>query len=260
MVKIKYILSVLLILFSFHLPAQICGGKKHEPYVSIWGYPRSVSLNLLNREYSQNIHFGFGMGLNAFDFSRIKNSNNTVFIYGQGNTILYADVIHPKLGFNINAVMDYRLFKNLNVRLLPGIFFGQRQIDFYRQDTKSLVQSVPIASNYIEFPLLLKYSAGRYTNFRPYIVSGINTRINLSNKVNEDAGRYIGLNKVEPFAEIGLGFDFYLQYFRMSTEIKLSTGLFNCLNNEEAPAFEYFRQSLKSFHSNTIAFTLSFEL
>jgi hypothetical protein len=217
-------------------------------------------MNLLDREYSRNLHFGFGLGVNAFDFSRIRSSGNTVFIPGQGNTILYADVIHLKPGFNINAIVDYRLVTNLDIRFVPGIFFGQRELDFYRYDTKGLVRAMPIASNYLEFPIVLKYSADRYTNFKPYILTGLNTRVNLSSAINTDSERYIALIKFEPFAEIGLGFDFYFDYFRMSTELKISAGLINCLDNTEAPGYEYYRQSLKSIHSNTVGFTISFEL
>jgi hypothetical protein len=234
--------------------------EKRTPHTSIWEYPRSNSMNLLDREYSRNIHFGFGLGVNAFDFSRIQNSGNTVFIPGQGNLILYADLIHLKPGFSINAIADYRLVTNLDIRFIPGIFFGQRQLDFYRRDTKGLVKSMSIASNYLEFPVVIKYSADRYTNFRPYILGGLNTRINLSNTINMDSERYIELKKLEPFAEIGLGFDFYFDYFRMGIEFKLSAGLFNCLSDAEATGHEFYRQALKSIHSNTVGFTISFEL
>jgi hypothetical protein len=217
-------------------------------------------MNLLDREYSRNIHFGFALGVNAFDFSQIQNSGNTVFMPGQGNLILYADLIHLKPGFSINAIADYRLVTNLDIRFIPGIFFGQRQLDFYRRDTKGLVKSMPIASNYLEFPVILKYSADRFTNFRPYVFTGLNTRINLSNTINMDSERYIELKKLEPFAEIGLGFNFYFDYFRMGIEFKLSTGLLNCLGNTEAIGNEAYRRSLKSIRSNTTGLTVSFEL
>jgi hypothetical protein len=179
---------------------------------------------------------------------------------GLGNLILYADLIHLKPGFSINAIVDYRLVTNLDVRFIPGIFFGQRQLDFYRRDTKGLVKSMPIASNYLEFPVVIKYSADRFTNFRPYVLTGLNTRINLSNTINIDSERYIELKKLEPFAEIGLGFDFYFDYFRMGIEFKLSTGLLNCLSNIEAAGNEAYRRSLKSIRSNTMGLTVSFEL
>jgi hypothetical protein len=217
-------------------------------------------MNLLDREYSRSIHFGFALGLNAFDFSRIRNSGNTVYISGQGNVVLYADLIYIKPGFSINAIADYRLITNLDIRFIPGIFFGQRQLDFYRADTKGLISSMPIASNYLEFPIVIKHSAERYTNFRPYMLIGLNTRVNLSNKRNNDSGRYIELKKLEPFAEIGFGSDFYFDYFRMGIEFKLSIGLINCLDKAEAPGFEYYRRSLKSLQSNTIGFAVSFEL
>jgi hypothetical protein len=248
-----------LILCFFQAGAQVWW-EKRKPHVSIWEYPRSVAMNLLDREYSRNFHFGFALGVNAFDFSQIRISGNTVYIPGQGNVILYADLIHLKPGFSINAIVDYRLVTNLDVRFIPGIFFGQRQLDFYRRDTKGLVKSMPIASNYLEFPAVLKYSANRYTNFRPYILTGLNSRINLSNKISMASERYIEMKKYEPFLEFGFGFDFYFDYFRMSTEIKISKGLINCLNNSEAVGYEYYRQSLKSIRSNTAGFTISFEL
>jgi hypothetical protein len=217
-------------------------------------------MNLLDREYSRNIHFGFALGLNAFDFSQIRNSGSTVYIPGQGNVILYADLIHLKPGFSINAIADYRLATNFDIRFIPGIFFGQRQLDFYRRDTKGLVKSMPVTSNYLEFPVVVKYSADRYTNFRPYILAGLNTRVNLSSTINMDSERYIELAKLEPFVETGLGFDFYFDYFRMGLEFKFSAGLINCLNKTEATGYEYYRKSLKSIRSNTIGFTVSFEL
>jgi hypothetical protein len=217
-------------------------------------------MNLLDREYSRSIHFGFALGLNAFDFSRIRNSDNAVYIPGQGNVVLSSDLIHIKPGFSINAIADYRLVTNLDIRFIPGIFFGQRQLDFYRTDTKGIINSMQVASNYLEFPVVIKHSAERYTNFRPYILMGLNTRVNLSNAINMDSERYIGLKKFEPFAEIGFGFDFYFDYFRMGLEFKLSTGLINCLDKSEATGFEYYRRSLQSIHSNTIGFAVSFEL
>jgi hypothetical protein len=217
-------------------------------------------MHLLDREYSRSIHFGFSLGVNAFDFSRIQISNNTVYSREYGNVVLYADLIYIKPGFSINAIADYRLITNLDIRFVPGIFFGQRQLDFYRTDTKGIIHSMQIASNYLEFPVILKHSAERYANFRPYLLIGFNTRINLSNTINAEVGRYIGLKKFEPFAEIGFGFDFYFNYFRMGLEFKLSTGLINCLDNTEALGFEYYRRSLESLQSNTIGFAVSFEL
>jgi hypothetical protein len=217
-------------------------------------------MNLLDREYSRQLHFGFGIGVNAFDFSSIEPSGNTVNVQGQGNVILYADLVNVKPGFNLNAIADCRLVGNLNLRFTPGIFFGNRKLDFYRSDTYGQIQSMPITSNYLEFPLTFKYSAGRYSNFRPYILAGANMRINLNSGLNVDVSRYIAMQKFEPFAETGLGFDFYLNYFRLSTEFKISIGLINCLSPELPTGYEYYRQSLKSMRSNTISFTINFEL
>lgn len=236
------------------------GISKRRPYYETLGYPSSTVLNLLEREHSNRLHFGFGLGLNVFDFSHIELSKQTVNVPGQGNVILSANMSTVNIGFNINAIINYRLITNLDVRLLPGIFFGQRQLDFVRMDTDTQLASMSIVSNYIEFPLHLKYSAMRFNNFRPYVIAGFNPRVNLSNTPSEDAKRYIGLKKLEPFAEFGFGFDFYRTYFRMGLEFKMSAGLVNCLSDKTIAGEEYFREALTGLKSNMMVFTLNFEL
>ncbi|MDR1056103.1 MAG: PorT family protein [Prevotellaceae bacterium] len=233
--------------------------KSRKPYFEIWGYPRTVRLNLVELEKGSPWHWGFSVGLNIFDFTQITPSGQTVSVDNQGNLILRADLSQEKVGFNINGIIDYRLLPNLNIRILPGIFFGSRQLNYYRQDAQSLLYSMPITSNYVEVPILLKYGALRFTNFRPYIIGGGNLRFNLNAKINEDAQRYVGLKKTEPFIELGFGFDFYLKYFRFSTEIKLSKGFKNALSNEIISGQEFYRTSLKSMQSNMISISFHFE-
>ena len=117
-----------------------------------------------------------------------------------------------------------------------------------------------MASNYFEFPFVIKYSATRYSNVRPYVLAGINPRLNLSNKVNESAKRYFGMKKLESFGETGFGFDFYLENFRMGIELKVSIGLGNGLNDEASEGFEIYRKSLSFVRSNMAVVTLNFEL
>lgn len=243
------------------LRAQTCynGLKSKKPFYEVWGYHRSVKFNLLDLERGSPWHFGFSVGLNAFDFTKITPSGETVNIPSQGNVILRADVNQTKIGFNVNGIIDYRLSPNFNLRTLPGIFFGSRQLNYYRQDTQSLLFSMALSSNYIEVPLLLKYSATRYSNFRPYVIGGGNVRFNLNSSVSEKAQRYIGLRLIEPFAEIGFGFDFYFKYFRLSTEIKLSKGFLNVLTNETVVGYEFYRTSLKSMQSNMVSISFHFE-
>ena len=44
---------------------------------------------------------------------------------------LYADVSKVQPGFQVSIVSDLRLADNLNLRFLPGISFGAREIVFY---------------------------------------------------------------------------------------------------------------------------------
>ena len=68
-------------------------------------------------------------------------------------------------------------------------------------------------------PILLKYSANRYKNIRPYILGGFSTSFNLSSNQNSPDDNSNGTFKLKTnsfYYEIGLGIDFYLQYFKFS--------------------------------------------
>ncbi|MCU0410207.1 MAG: outer membrane beta-barrel protein, partial [Bacteroidales bacterium] len=71
------------------------------------------------------LHFGFSMGLNTMDFN-IKLSEEAV---ANGIT---AETVSLKPGINIQIVSDFRPTTYLDVRFLPGVSFGQRNINFYQ--------------------------------------------------------------------------------------------------------------------------------
>ncbi|NRA93728.1 MAG: PorT family protein, partial [Psychroserpens sp.] len=80
-----------------------------------------------------------------------------------------------------------------------------------------------VKSTYVHFPLLLKISTKRINNFKPFIIGGISTAINLSsNEENPDdnsVGQFRAKRNVN-FWEIGFGIDFYNQWFKFSPSIR----------------------------------------
>ena len=80
-----------------------------------------------------------------------------------------------------------------------------------------------VKSTYIHFPLLLKVSTKRINNFKPFIVGGFSTALNLSsNEENPDdnsAGQF-RTKKSMFFYELGFGIDFYTEWFKFTPSIR----------------------------------------
>lgn len=203
------------------------------------------------------IHFGFCLGLNTMDFI-VRNS------YGHTpQDSMIADVTNANPGFHIQIISNYRLGEYFDLRFLPGISFGQRDIFFYNKEGKLIDQNHKLESNLLEFPFLLKYKAKRYYNFRPYLITGANFRVDLAKTFKEDEADpadnvYLDLKTFDLYHEIGIGFDFYLVYFKLGIELKYSYGMFNMLKERTTTRPE-FQHSIDRLNSSIFMLSFNFE-
>ena len=202
----------------------------------------------------RTLHFGFLLGLNAMDF-RVYNNGASTQLNNQNP--LYADIIHLQPGINIGIVTDLRIHKYFNLRFLPSIAFGQRDLYFIRQDGEKVKDPIELKSTFLEFPLLVKYSSVRQSNFKPYLIGGVNGRVDLARSKQEN----MVLQPFDVCMELGVGIDYYLSYFRLSTEIKASYGLLNVKGSKitENPADMIYGQAVDKLSSNIFHFTFYFE-
>jgi len=220
---------------------------------------RSMPKNLPNYD-RKKLHFGFTVGLNTMDFTIQKADD---FLNNSVNNNIYAIENQAKLGFHIGPVSNLRLGEFFDLRLLINLSFGQRDLTYWVvQDTSAAnIQLTPhtmkIASTFIEFPLLLKYKALRVNNYSPYLIAGINPKIDLAarKKIKEEEMPKIRLSNRDIYYELGFGIDFYLTYFKLSTEIKYSAGIMDVLVRDDT---EY-TSTIKKMNSRMIMFSLHFE-
>ena len=115
-----------------------------------------------------------------------------------------------------------------------------------------------IPSTFIELPLQIKYKSKRLNNFRAYLLGGVNTRIDLASqaKKKKDAGVVqVKLNKADVYGEIGVGFDFYFEWFKFGTEIKMSYGLSDILKHED----NIYTDGIEKMSSKIFQLTFTFE-
>ncbi len=199
----------------------------------------------------KTLHFGFTIGFHSQDLSFKRDENLGLF----------ADVSDPGLGFQVTIVSDLRLSENWNLRFLPGIALGEKEISFYDIQTRDLVEKGTIESNYLDFPLLLKYRSKRLNNVRPYIIGGLNYRYDLAaRKESDESDRiYVRLKPSDLYLEGGFGIDFYSQYFKFSPEIKVGMGLRNLLVKDVTQRETQFVNSIDHLRSFVVMINFHFE-
>lgn len=200
------------------------------------------------------LHFGFSLGFNTMDFGITPSQQ-----YFEVDS-LYPEVTRLNPGINIQIVTDLHPSKYLDIRFLPGVSFGQRNIRYYKNQVLFNEQQ-RLESSFLEFPVLLKYKGDRLNNVRPYVVTGLNFRYDLAARKDwdEDKPIYIKIRKPDLYYEAGAGLDFYLMYFKLSVELKASRGIRNIIDEETAPGHPEFRNAIDRMRSQIWIIAFHFE-
>ena len=173
---------------------------------------------------------------------------------------IYPEVSKLNPGINIQIVTDLLLAKHFDLRFLPGVSFGQRTVRFYKNKVLYNDQQ-ELESSFLEFPLLLKLKGDRLNNVRPYIIGGINYRYDLAAKKEFDSAKpvYIRIKKPDLYYELGAGLDFYLPYFKLSVELKMSNGIGDVLIREYAPGHHEYVNAIEKMKSQIWILAFHFE-
>ncbi|MDG1570824.1 porin family protein [Robiginitalea sp. M366] len=164
----------------------------------------------LQSEDEKFLNWGYYLGFNQYDFK---------FTYRND---LPEVLVDKSIGFNVGLIGELRLNEFLDVRFEPGLFYTSRLLGFpgFDNQTDALRE---VKSTYISFPLLLKVSARRLGNWKPFVIGGGSMALNLGS--NEDSlddnssGNFRMKQQVFNY-ELGFGIDFYLEYFKFSPSIR----------------------------------------
>lgn len=202
---------------------------------------------------NQVAHFGYSLGLNRMDFV-IRPSD----LFLPSFDTVYAVEVGRFVGFNINMIANLRLAEYLDLRFLPGLIFGQRNLEYkYIKNGEYRRHSMMLESTFLDFPLCLKYRAARINNWRPFIIGGTSARIDLAaqRKVDPSERPKIRLKPFDTYYEFGVGADFFLEYFMFGIELKSSWGLFNMVVYDDSQYSEYY----KKLNSHMLILSFHFE-
>lgn len=213
--KLKYLYFPLFIFFFTNvLQAQYKKGMfSKDPLINLANWDKSV------------VTWGYYLGFNAYDFK---------FDYKEpANDI----EVNQTTGFNVGLVGDVRLFEHLNLRFEPGLSYTQRNL-VYPDIEKPVDAKREVNSTYIYFPLLLKVSSLRTGNIRPYLLGGASASLNLAsnNKAKDDnLEQRFRMQRWTNNYELGIGIDFYTEYFKFSPSIRGIFGLKDELIRDKDP-------------------------
>ncbi len=200
------------------------------------------------------MHFGFSLGMNLMDFNITPSQSHLAI------DSLYPEVSVLNPGLNIQIVTNLHLARYLDLRFLPGVSFGQRNVRFFK-DGIIVNEKQRLESSYLEFPFLLKFKGDRLNNVRPYVIGGVNFRYDLAGKKEYDDEKpvYLRLKRADLYYEAGAGLDFYLPYFKLSVEFKLSTGLRDVIVHEPAPKGPQYANAIERMRSQIWILAFHFE-
>ncbi len=182
---------------------------------------------IINKETfdEQRVHFGYFLGFNSFDFK---------FDYKSPQKDL---VVNNSAGFNVGLVANLRINKYVDFRFEPGLYFTQRDLVFEQFELKK-DRLREIKSTYISFPFLLKFSAKRTGNIKPYLIGGLSKNLNLASyqdsSDDNSSGRF-RMKKWNNAYELGFGIDFYFEYFKFSPSIRGVFGISDELVQDKDP-------------------------
>jgi len=205
----KYVLSTFFILCSIQFSSAQLFNKER----------------ILNNENfdKARLSYGYYLGFNVYDYN---------FDY---RTDVKDIQVLKSTGFNIGLLGNVRINDYIDIRVEPGLVISRRELNYSQTfftgidfEDKDLIRE--IQSTFIHIPILIKFSAKRINNIKPFVVGGISTALNLSSQQDnpdDNSKNVFRVSKNNLYYELGLGIDIYLTWFKFTPSIR---GVFSMQN------------------------------
>lgn len=217
-------------------------------FLMCFGFSKAQEINPLYDV--QKFRFGYALMGNT---AKMKFTTSDQYLM-QDTVMGINSVFFP--GFGIGGVVSMRLLEHWDIRTMLNVTFAQRNIqyDFKRGESRML----EIESTYMEIPVMLKFKSKRHNNIRLYTVGGITYRHDFVSEIDKDRSE---TNPVVAFYpntfsyDIGVGMDFYFEFFRFSPEVKIC----NAIGNQMVRDSYIYTQNLQRISPKLVVFSLIFQ-
>ena len=221
---------------------------------SVHGQGGNVARNLPTFD-RRLYHFGFSLGYNRADFFMDSRQRTNV------RDSLQSMRSNTRPGFDLGIVSSLHFNKNLSLRFLPGLSFQDHVVEYSWLESDSTAKQVKkrIGSTFIDVPLNIKFRTDRVKNFAAYVIGGAKWSIDMaSNKDVDDQASdkvVLKMHRNNFAAQVGGGFDFFLEYFKFGVELKMSVGLRDMIIHEDTR----FARPIEEARTKKYLLSLTFE-
>ncbi len=206
-----------------------------------------------------SFQFGFTLGLNSGDMiiEKVPDFHYIDTAYNVQSV--------SQSGFNIGIVVTKQFGPFFDLRFVPTLSFIERDlaytltyIDTGSQAVVNNYVTKQLQSTYLEFPLDVKFKSKRLNNFRTYVLAGGKYAIDMVSQAQVQAKdkELVKLQRIDYGYEVGVGFDFFMEYFKFGIELKMYTGIPNLLVKDERYVYS---SSIDQLNNKTFLISLLFE-
>ncbi len=246
--------------------------SRHILFLALFFLSAAVSAQRVTQAWAggadqNNFSFGYTFQYVSSSYKILKKPDWRNPYYDQGTNRYITDSLNsissPTMsGFALGFLARFSVTDNLEIRTTPSLVFADRVVS-YQYVTQDLApdKQVVVSTTQAEFPLELKLKTNRLGNFRAYVLGGVKYAYGIGSQGKENENDLAPLERklknVRNFSSYvaGFGCDIYLEYFKLSPEIKLSNSFTNVLYPESHP----YASPLDKLYLHNITFSLFFE-
>lgn len=246
--------------------------KKYILFLSMFFWVKSVSAQQVTQAWAggadqSKFSFGYTFQYVNSSYKILKKPDWRTPYFDQGTNRNVTDSLNSisspgTSGFALGFLARYSVTDNLEIRTVPTLSFTDRVLNYqYRTQDLAPDKMMTVSTTQAEFPLELKLKSNRIGNFRAYVLGGVKYAYGIGNQSKGNEADLAPLDRklknVRNFSSYvaGFGCDIYLEYFKLSPEIKLSNSFGNVLYPENHP----YANPLDKLFLHNIMFSLFFE-
>jgi Outer membrane protein beta-barrel domain len=211
----------------------------------------------LNLESTDEKNYHIGIVIMSTQ-NRFQISQHPRFL--QDDSVLVTNPLN-NMGFGIGGMHTFRISNRFEARVVfPQLLFVNKSILYhlkYPNSDETTEMTKNVESILFGIPVQIKLKSDRIHNFRVYMMAGGKWEHDLSSKAAaKNAGDLVKLKSSDLGIEAGIGFNFYMRYFILSPEIKISNGISNVHSRDPDLKFS---STIDKIQSRQIIFSLIFE-
>lgn len=190
--------------------------------------------------------------------SRFQVSQHPRFL--QSDSVLVSSPENAA-GVGLGGIHTFKLNHRFSARVIfPQLLFVNKSIRYnlsHPVSGESTEITKNIESILLGLPIQVKFQSDRIGNFRVYMMGGVKFEYDLASKAAaRNADDLIKLRSTDFGIEAGIGFNFYMPFFILSPEIKISNGISNSHSRDNNLKYS---NVIDKLNSRMIVFSLIFE-